>query len=87
MDFAYICVSMDNAAEDFWLQISTDGGSSFTTVEEWNLNDEFVNDHFYTDSVTITGHTLTDQTQIRFRCDASGNKDDVYIDTATVSAE
>jgi len=24
--------SMDNANEDFWLQISTDGGSSFATV-------------------------------------------------------
>jgi len=87
VDFAYICVSMDNSDEDFWMQISTDGGSNFTTVEEWNLNDEFVNDQFYTDSVTITGYTLTDQTQIRFRCDASGNKDDVYIDTIVISAK
>ena len=87
VDFAYYCVSMDNAAEDFWLQISTNGGSSYTTVEEWNLNDEFVNDQFYTDSVTITGYTLTDQTRIRFRCDASGDNDDVYIDTVMISAQ
>ena len=87
VDFAYICISMDSSDEDFWLQISTDGGSNFTTVEEWNLNDEFVNDQFYTDSVTINGYTLTDQTQIRFRCDASGNKDDVYIDTVTISGQ
>jgi len=87
VDFAYYCRSMDNSNEDFWLQISTDNGSNFTTVEEWNESDEFVNDQFYTDSVTITGYTLTDQTQIRFRCDASGGADDVYIDDVTISAK
>ena len=86
VDFWYYPVSFDNANEDFWLQISTNGGSSFTTVEEWNLNDEFVNDNFYFDSVTITGYTLTSNTQLRFRCDASGGGDDVYIDEVVVSA-
>ncbi|MBI9020200.1 MAG: hypothetical protein JEZ10_02960 [Verrucomicrobia bacterium] len=87
VDFAYYCYSMDRDNEDFWLQISTNGGASYTTVEEWNLNDEFVNNQFYTESVTIIGYTLTDQTRIRFRCDASGDIDDVYIDTVTVSAQ
>jgi len=77
---------MDNPNEDFWLQISTDGGSNFSTVEEWNWGDEFVNDQFYPDSVIITGYTLTNQTVLRFRCDASGNNDDVYIDEVVVSA-
>jgi hypothetical protein len=86
VDFWYICISMDKVAEDFWLQISTNGGSSFDTVEEWNLDDEFVNGTFYPDSVTITGYTLTSTTQLRFRCDASGDKDDVYIDEVLVSA-
>ena len=87
VDFWYYCYSMDKDTEDFWLQISTNGGSSYTTVEEWNRNDEFVNGQFYSDSVVITGYTLTDQTRIRFRCDASGNKDDVYIDEVTISAQ
>jgi hypothetical protein len=86
VDFWYRCQSMDNSNEDFWLQISTNGGSNFTTVEEWNEGDEFVNGQFYPDSVIITGYTLTDQTQIRFRCDASGGNDDVYIDEVVVSA-
>ena len=86
VDFAYYCVSMDSSREDFWLQISTDGGVIYDTVEEWNVKGEFVNDQFYQDSVTIGGYTLTDQTRIRFRCDASGNGDDVYIDDVTVSA-
>jgi len=86
VDFAYMCVSMDNSDEDFWLQISTNGGANFTTVEEWNEGDEFENLNFYSDSVTITGYTLTNQTQIRFRCDASGGADDVYLDEILISA-
>jgi hypothetical protein len=78
---------MDNSNEDFWLQISTDGGSNWTTVEEWNQGDEFVNEQFYPDSVIITGFTLTNNTQLRFRCHASGNADDVYIDEVMVSAQ
>jgi len=67
--------------------ISHPTASSFDTVEEWNLGDEFVNGTFYPDSVTIIGYTLTDQTRLRFRCDASGNGDDVYIDEVDVSAQ
>jgi hypothetical protein len=87
VDFWYYPYSFDNSAEDFWLQISTNGGSSFDTVEEWNYGDEFVNDSFYSDSVTISGYTLTSNTQLRFRCDASADGDDVYIDEVRVSAK
>jgi hypothetical protein len=87
VEFWYKCISMDSKTEDFWLQISTNGGKSYTTVEEWNLNDEFVNGPFYQDSVTISGRTLTNQTRIRFRCDASAKDDDVYIDQITVSIQ
>ncbi len=84
VDFGYYCRSMDNSSEDFWLQISNDGGSSFTTVEEWNKDDEFVNDQFYTDQVVISG-PFTSTTQLRFRADASGNSDWVYIDDVIIS--
>ena len=85
VDFTYIASSMENANEDFWLQISTDGGANFTTVEEWNQSDEFENDYRYFDSVTIPG-PFTDTTQVRFRCDASGDEDWVFIDDVTISA-
>ncbi len=75
---------MDNSNEDFWLQISTDGGSSFTTVEEWNRDDEFVNDERYFDQKVIEG-PFSANTQLRFRCDASGNSDWVYIDDVEIS--
>jgi len=83
VDFNYYARSMDNSNEDFWLQISTDGGTSFTTVEEWNRNDEFVNDQRYFETVVVNG-PFTATTQVRFRCDASGNSDWVYIDDVKI---
>ncbi len=79
VNFTYVPVSMDNANEDFWLQVSTNGGSTYNTVEEWNLGDEFQNNVRYFESVVITG-TFSSNTRLRFRCDASGNSDYVYID-------
>ncbi|PHN04326.1 lamin tail domain-containing protein [Flavilitoribacter nigricans] len=84
ISFSYITRSMDNANEDFWLQISTDGGNSFTTIEEWNLNDEFVNDQRYNETVSIDGIAFTASTQFRFRCDASANNDQVFIDDVEI---
>ncbi len=82
--FSYITRSMDNANEDFWLQISTDGGLSFTTVEEWNRGDEFENDIRLDDAVVIQG-PFSATTQLRFRADASGNSDWVYLDDIVIS--
>ena len=84
VDFSYYPRSMDNSNEDFWLQISTDGGASYTTVEEWNRNDEFQNNQRYFDAVVIPG-PFTSNTRLRFRCDASGNSDWVYIDEVDIS--
>ena len=75
---------MDNATEDFWLQASTDGGATFTTIEEWNLNDEFVNGQRYNESVEIQ-QAFSNETQFRFRCDASSNYDYVFLDDLTIS--
>ncbi|MCB0598447.1 MAG: T9SS type A sorting domain-containing protein [Lewinellaceae bacterium] len=83
VNFTYVPVSMDNSNEDFWLQVSTNGGSSYTTVEEWNLNDEFQNDVRYFESVVIPG-SFSSNTRLRFRCDASGNSDWVYIDDVEI---
>ncbi|MCB0584161.1 MAG: T9SS type A sorting domain-containing protein, partial [Phaeodactylibacter sp.] len=68
---------------DFWLQVSTNGGSSYSTVEEWNLGDEFQNNVRYFESVVISG-PFTSNTRLRFRCDASGNSDYVYIDDVEI---
>jgi len=85
VNFWYKAVGMDSN-EDFWLQISTNGGGDYTTVQSWAEGTDFQNGTFYEESVTITGYSLTDQTRIRFRCDASNNGDDVYIDEIRVLA-
>ena len=84
VDFSYYVRSFDNANEDFWLQISTDGGTTYTTSEEWNLGDEFNNNEFKSDQVIIPG-PFTANTSLRFRCDASGNSDWVYIDDVLIT--
>jgi hypothetical protein len=84
VDFSYYARSMDGPAEDFWLQISTNGGASYTTLEEWNRDDEFVNNQRYSDQVVVPG-PFTATTRLRFRCDASGNSDWVYIDDVSIS--
>lgn len=84
IDFTYIARSMDNSNEDFWLQISYNGGASYNMVEEWNRGDEFENEIREFDSVVIPG-PFTSSTRLRFRCDASGNSDWVYIDDVQIS--
>ncbi len=82
--FSYYPVSMDNANEDFWLDVSIDGGSYWYELVEWSMNDEFVNNQRYNDVATITGG-FTANTKVRFRCDASGNSDWVYIDDVVLT--
>lgn len=84
IDFSFYARSMDNANEDFWLQISTDGGSSFTTIADYNQGTEFVNDQRYDETVVYAG-VFSSNTQFRFRCDASGNSDWVYIDDVVIT--
>ena len=85
VDFSFFPTSMDSPTEDFWLQISTDGGTTFTTLEEWNQTDEFDNDQRYFDKVTVSG-PFTTTTQFRFQCHASGDSDWVYLDDITIKA-
>ena len=77
--FSFITVGFNSTNHDFWLQLSSDGGANFTTVEEWNYNDEFVNNTRYNETVSITG-PFTSNIQVRFRCHAQNNNDDVYLD-------
>ncbi len=83
VNFSYIANSMENV-EDFWFQVSSNGGSSYTTVEEWNNGDEFTNGSRQNDMVTVSG-PFTNNMRLRFRCDASGNSDWVYIDDVLIS--
>ena len=86
VDFWFWAQGMDTG-EDFWLQISTNGGSSYVTDKSWVEGTDFDDGtSFYEESVIMTGYTLTDTTRIRLRVDASNPGDDVYFDEVRVSA-
>ena len=85
ISFSYIANSFDSSTEDFWLQVSSNGGTSYTTVEEWNLGDEFQNNQRENDNVVLAG-PFTSNTRFRFRCDATANGDQVYIDDVVITA-
>ena len=82
--FSYRTVSFDNSNEDFFLELSLNGGSSWQTIGSWNLNDEFVNNTSMHDGVTVHNTILSDNTKFRFRADASGNEDYLYIDDVRI---
>ncbi|MCL4106410.1 UNVERIFIED_CONTAM: hypothetical protein GTU68_030368 [Idotea baltica] len=83
IDFSYIGRSMENG-EDFWLQGSVDGGSTFSTLTSWSRGTDFNNNSREYATVTITGN-FTNTTKFRFRCDASSNSDFIYLDDIDIS--
>jgi len=80
IDFHFIAISMDNTNEDFWVQYYD--GSSWLTVATFARGIDFDNGVFYHATVTLTDAQFNFPTnaRLRFMCDASGNRDDVYID-------
>ncbi len=83
VNFNFYPNSMENG-EDFMLEISTNGGSSYTTIQSWTSGVNFTNGVWYTDEVIIDGITLTGNSMLRLRCDASANGDQIYIDDVKV---
>lgn len=83
VSFIFYPRSMENN-EDFWVQISTNGGSSYSTVASYAAGSSFNNGSFYTDDVVISG-PFSSNTRLRFRCDASGNSDYIYLDDVVIT--
>lgn len=84
VSFSYVAVSFDNSNEDFWLQVSTNGGSSYTTVADFNYGAQFTNGVRQNVTVTIPG-PFSANTRFRFRADASADDDKVYIDDVVIT--
>jgi len=82
VDFWFKMVSLE-AGEDFWLQYSSNGGTSWQTVATYvRTTGQYNNNTFYHSVISMSSGTYNFSTnaKLRFRCDASGNDDDVYID-------
>ncbi|MEM7103411.1 MAG: zinc-dependent metalloprotease [Bacteroidota bacterium] len=86
VDFNFIMRTMEST-DEFWLQVSLDGGATYQTVSTYTnaVHGDNVR-HFYTVTVTVTGGgTFTSNTRVRFRCNSTVNNDRVYIDDVTLS--
>ncbi len=83
VEFSYFPVELEDG-EDFWLQLSTDGGNTFTSLKTWIKGTDFENDKTYRESVIIN-QAFSATTKIRFRVDASVNNDRVYFDDVVIS--
>mmetsp|Transcript_10714 Transcript_10714/g.19418 ORF Transcript_10714/g.19418 Transcript_10714/m.19418 type:complete len:86 (-) Transcript_10714:98-355(-) len=71
--------------EGFFLEYSSDGGISWIKLKTFQNDLEFVDDgSFYNDTVDFQNseeaYVPTNHARIRFRCNASGNGDYVYLD-------
>ena len=86
VDFYFYPRSMENN-EDFWLQFYD--GNSWITVAAWASGVNFSNNNFYHTTVVINSadYNFTSNNQFRFRCDASANGDQVFIDQVTITAD
>ena len=83
VSFHYVPLSME-ANEDFFLEYSSNGGANFETIKTYIVGRDFNNGDRKNDQVTIN-RNFTNSSVFRFRCDASGNSDFVYIDDVTIS--
>ena len=85
-DFWYYPVSMETS-EKFMVMYYD--GTTWQTIKQYISGTDFVNDTFYHGIVYIneTTYTFPTNMKIKFRCAASSNTDDVYIDEVTVSAK
>ena len=77
--FWFRAESMENG-EDFWVQYFN--GTSYVTVATLVAGTNFTNGTFNQVTVTLRKASIAFPTnaRLRFRCDASDNNDDVYID-------
>jgi hypothetical protein len=83
VNFGFYANSFENG-EDFWLQISTNGGTTYTTVKTWVAGTNFTNNTHNAGTQTISG-PFTSNTRFRFRADASADDDVVYIDDVVIT--
>ncbi|OUR93868.1 hypothetical protein A9Q87_03925 [Flavobacteriales bacterium 34_180_T64] len=84
VDFHFYVYSMENG-EDFWLQFYD--GSSYITAATWIAGSGIDNNNFYNATVTLTPaqYNFAVNSGFRFRCDASGNNDQIYIDQVIIT--
>ena len=84
LSFTFVPVSMERG-EDFLVEVSSNGGSTFSVISEYVSGTNIENDTRYDELLVIGSEHLSQSTVIRLRCDASTNADLIYLDDVRVS--
>lgn len=77
--FAFTARGLEHLKEGFSLMLSEDAGKTFTTVAQWKLARDFINDKPYLESVQLQG-PFSPTSVLRFQVDGSSPIDRVYLD-------
>ena len=99
LNFSYLCRNLDTSEDGFSLQFSNDGGANYQTITNWNFTEDFVNEEFNNETVTILPRIrgqvsrktnqfyvsqFTENSRFRFVGNSDNNSDFVYIDSVSV---
>lgn len=79
LQFDFKSLGFDDG-EDFFLEISTDGGITYAIYKVWVAGTDFISNQIYNEIIDISSQHISATTHIRFRSDASINADEVYLD-------
>ena len=82
LDFSYYAQGTE-VGDDFFFEVSTDGGSSFSIIETWVRGTDFNNESREFENITFAG-PFSNQTVFRFRNDMTNNGDRVFIDNILI---
>ena len=83
VSFKFKTISFENG-EDFWVQLSTNGGSIYVTKATYAAGTSFSNGTYYQVDLVIAG-PFTTNTRVRLRADASADDDQLYIDDMVIT--
>ena len=86
VDFEYLGNSFENN-ENWYIEFSSDNGFNYSIISNYIVDVDFTENVCYNETVTIYAldHTFNNQNRIRFRADASGNGDYLYLDDIVIS--
>lgn len=84
IEFWYRPVSMETN-ENFFVELWD--GTQWNVIANYVAGTDFTNNNFYNPTIVVDSGSVNfaSNAQLRFRCDASGNNDRVYIDEIVVS--
>lgn len=75
--------SFDNSSENAVVQISNNGGTSWQTVQ--TISDGQDDNNWHQNTVNLTGYSIVNNFQVRFKINGSGTNDYFYIDDITIT--